>query len=102
MQMIGRKIGNRRSRLLLSLSSLALLAACGGGEDGTDISYFIDPDPGGSGALGSYYMASITDEWRQAAANIRTNLGRYRLQSGNVALPGGSYFSNPLFSSRDR
>jgi subtilase-type serine protease len=94
--------GRRKAALLLSLSSLALLTACGGGGEGDgpdDSVYFIDPNPGGSGALGSYYMASITDEWRAAASNIRTNLSRYRLQSGNIPELGGA-FSNPLFSSR--
>ena len=93
--------GRRKASLLLSLSSLALLAACGGGDgsDPVDTSYLIDPSPGGSGSLGSYYMATITDEWRTAAFNIRTNLTRYRLQSGNIATLGNA-FSNPLFSSR--
>ena len=93
--------GRRNASLLLSLSSLALLAACGGGDgsDPVDTSYLIDPSPGGSGSLGSYYMATITDEWRTAAFNIRTNLTRYRLQSGNIATLGNA-FSNPLFSSR--
>lgn len=83
-----------KSSLLLSLSGLALLAACGG-EDGTDLG--ISPNPGGSGLFGSYYMASITDEWRQAAASFR-NTARFQLQDGYFF--NGAVFANPLQSSR--
>jgi subtilase-type serine protease len=94
----------RKMALLITLSSPAILAACGGGgEDAVepvDPFYTIAPNPDGSGTLGSYYMASITSQWRDAAANIRNNVARYRLQSGDVTLDGSPYFSNPLFSSR--
>jgi subtilase-type serine protease len=97
--------GCRKSALLLSLSSLALLTACGGGDgDGggtIDDFYTIAADPGGSGTLGSYYMAALTQEWRDAAASFRDNNPRFEFQSGTVTLPGGgTAFSNPLFSSR--
>lgn len=93
----------RKSALLVSLSSLALLTACGGGgEDGSAVNWFtISATPGGSGTLGSYFMASITQEWRDAAASFRTNNPRFFRQSGTVPVPGGGRaFSNPLFSSR--
>ena len=89
---------SRRSSLLLSMSSLALLAACGG-EDG-DGSFTIFPDPGGLGVFGSYYMQSITDEWREAAASFRTNSPRFELQDGTFTINGNVVFANPLHSSR--
>ncbi len=89
----------RKSALLVSLSSLALLAACGGGEDDLGGTFTISASPGGSGTLGSYFMASITQDWRDAAASFRNNSARFRLQNGNI--PGlGNAFSNPLQSSR--
>jgi subtilase-type serine protease len=91
----------RISALMTSLSCLALMAGCGGGEEDTvDGFYTISASPGGSGMFGSYFMPSITDEWRTAAANIRDNVARYRFQSGTFNFPGGPVFSNPLFSSR--
>jgi subtilase-type serine protease len=99
----------RKSALLISLSSLALLTACGGGEDGglEDV-FTISASPGGNGTLGSYFMASITDEWRSAAASFRNNSARFRLQGGNlldqnnveILYNGRPIFSNPLQSSR--
>ncbi|WP_295075752.1 S8 family peptidase [Tabrizicola sp.] len=80
------------------MSSLALLAACGG-EDG-DGSFTIFPDPGGLGVFGSYYMQSITDEWREAAASFRTNSPRFELQDGTFTINGNVVFANPLHSSR--
>lgn len=90
----------RRSTLPLSLSSLALLAACGG-EDG-DLSgvFTITPMPDGSGTLGSYFMAALTDEWRAAAASFRSNSPRFRLQDGSFTINGIPVFANPLHSSR--
>lgn len=90
----------RKSPLLLSLSSLALLAACGGGEEGDLGLITIFPGPGGSGVFGSYYMQSITDEWREAAASFRENSPRFRLQNGTFTINGVPVFSNPLHSSR--
>lgn len=88
----------RKSALLLSLSSIALVAACGGGED--DGSGILMPDPGGSGIFGSYYMSSLTDEWRQAAANLRDNSARFLRQDGFFTINGNQVFANPLHSSR--
>jgi subtilase-type serine protease len=88
----------RKSALLLSLSSLALLAGCGGGDDSDPVAdfYTISASPGGTGAFGSYYMAALTQEWRDAAASFRANNPRFSRQGGNV----NGIFSNPLFSSR--
>lgn len=88
----------RKSSLFLSMSSLALLAACGG-EDG-DGFFTIFPDRGGIGVFGSYYMQSITDEWREAAANFRNNSPRFQLQDGSFTINGNVVFANPLHSSR--
>jgi subtilase-type serine protease len=91
----------RKSALLVSLSSLALLTACGGGEEGSLTDWFtISGSPGGSGPLGSYYMASITDEWREAAASFRNNNPRFILQNGTFSIGGTTVFANPLQSSR--
>ncbi|MGL4237126.1 S8 family peptidase [Tabrizicola sp.] len=92
----------RKSSLLLSLSCLALLAACGGGEEGDPLGdfYTITASPGGSGTFGSYFMASITDEWRAAAASFRDNSARFRLQNGTFTVNGSPVFGNPLHSSR--
>lgn len=92
----------RKSALLVSLSSLALLTACGGGGEGdSPVNWFtISGSPGGSGTLGSYFMASITQEWRDAAASFRNNNPRFTIQSGTINGWSGPAFSNPLFSSR--
>lgn len=91
----------RISALMLSLSSFALLAGCGGGDgEDPDIGLItISGNPGGSGTFGSYFMASITQEWRDAAASFRANSPRFRYQNGNIPNLGNA-FSNPLFSSR--
>jgi subtilase-type serine protease len=100
---------SRKSRLLLSLSSLALLAACGGGDGSGDSGIFtISGNLVQNGTFGSYYMASITQEWRDAAASFRTNSARFRIQGGNLRdsqgqdfiYKGQPVFSNPLQSSR--
>lgn len=91
----------RKSALLVSLSSLGLLAACGGGEDSLLEDVFtISASPGGSGTLGSYFMASITQDWRNAAASFRNNSARFRLQDGTFTINGVQVFANPLQSSR--
>lgn len=90
----------RLARLLLSLSCIALVAGCGGAEEEVGGIDTILPNPGGSGMFGSYFMASITDEWRAAAASIRDNAARYRLQNGTFTINGTPVFANPLFSSR--
>lgn len=92
----------RKSLLLMSLSTLAL-AGCGGGGDGSDPTdwFTISANPGGSGTLGSYFMASLTQEWRDAAASFRNNNPRFTKQSGTINGWGDvPSFSNPLFSSR--
>jgi subtilase-type serine protease len=91
----------RKSLLLMSLSLLAL-AGCGGGEDdGTGGNWFtISPIAGGSGTLGSFYMSSITSQWREAAASFRNNNPRYRTQNGTFNIGGSPVFANPLHSSR--
>lgn len=89
----------RASSLFLSMSCLAFLAACGGADEEDLGDFFtIAGDPGGSGTLGSYFMASITDEWRAAAASFRENSARFRLQDGTFL--NGTVFANPLQSSR--
>lgn len=87
----------RKSFLLISLSTLAL-AGCGGGEDDGLIT--ILPQLGGSGVFGSYFMQSITDDWRQAAASFRENSRRFQLQDGSFTILGNVVFANPLHSSR--
>lgn len=89
-----------KTSLLLSLSSLALLAACGGGEEGDLGLITIFPTPGAGGVFDSYYMQSITDEWREAAASFRENSSRFRLQNGTFTINGRTVFANPLHSSR--
>lgn len=98
-----------KSSLLVSLSSLALLAACGGGDGGSDTAWFtISGNLVQNGTFGSYYMASITQEWRDAAASFRNNNPRFRIQGGNLLASNGQeliykgqpVFSNPLQSSR--
>lgn len=88
----------RKSALFLSLSSLALLAGCGGGDGSDPVAdfYTISASPGGTGTFGSYYMLTLTQEWRDAAASFRTNNPLFSKQGGNV----NGIFSNPLFSSR--
>ncbi|OYX24899.1 MAG: hypothetical protein B7Z10_08000, partial [Rhodobacterales bacterium 32-66-7] len=93
----------RRSRLFFSLSALALLAGCGDGEDGGSSSsgvFTIGATSGGSGALGSYYMASLTQQWRDAAASFRNNSARFIYQNGTVNIGGSPVFTNALHSSR--
>jgi subtilase-type serine protease len=93
------KLSRRKAPLVMSLSGLMLLAACGGGEDSGLAGFFtITANPGGSGPLGSYFMASITNEWRAAAASFRTNSARFTLQNGTFG--SGTVFANPLQSSR--
>jgi subtilase-type serine protease len=91
----------RKSALLVSLSALALLTACGG-EDGADIGgwFTISAAPDGSGPLGSYFMASITQQWRDAAASFRTNNPRFTVQDGTFNFNGTTVFANALHSSR--
>lgn len=92
---------HRRSTLLASLSCLAVLAGCGGGEDSPiDTSFIISAMPGGSGMFGSYYMASITSNWRDAAASFRNGSVRFQLQDGTFTINGAPVFANPLHSSR--
>jgi subtilase-type serine protease len=90
----------RKSALMISLSAFALLTACGGGEEGDSAWFTISGSPGGAGTFGSYYMASITQEWRDAAASFRTNNPRFRLQDGTFTIGGNRVFANPLHSSR--
>lgn len=91
----------RKAYLMSSLSCLAL-AGCGGGDGGSGGGdwFTISGDPGGSGTLGSFFMESITQEWRDAAASFRNNNPRFTIQSGTVQGWNGPAFSNPLFSSR--
>lgn len=89
----------RKSLLLMSLSTLAL-AGCGGGEGDVTDWFTIAGNPGGSGTLGSYFMASITQEWRDAAASFRNNNPRFQLQNGSFTINGNTVFANPLQSSR--
>jgi hypothetical protein len=80
------------------MSSLALLAACGGGEEGGF--FTIAPLPFDDGTFGSFYMQSITNQWRDAAASFRENSSRFRLQDGTFNIGGNTVFANPLHSSR--
>jgi subtilase-type serine protease len=98
-EMINRPARRQRVLLWASLSSFAILAGCGG-EDGSSLGNFftITASPGGSGTLGSFYMASLTQNWRDAAASFRNNSPRYRLQDGTFN--NGQVFANPLQSSR--
>lgn len=89
----------RKSILLMSLSTLAL-AGCGGGEEDLTDWFTIAGNPGGSGTLGSYFMASITQEWRDAAASFRNNNPRFQFQNGSFTINGNTVFANPLQSSR--
>lgn len=86
----------RRSSLLISLSSVAVLTACGGGED--EGFFTIAPFAFDDGTFGSFFMPSITAEWREAAASFRNNNPRFQLQDGSFL--GGTVFANPLHSSR--
>jgi hypothetical protein len=100
MRQILPRLFRRKSSLTMSLSSLALLAACGGGgEDGGDF-FTISPIAGGSGVFGSYFMASITQDWRDAAASFRANSPRFIRQNGTFTINGTPVFANPLHSSR--
>lgn len=89
----------RKSLLMMSLSSLAL-AGCGGGEDDAVNWFTISASPGGSGIFGSYFMASITQDWRNAAASFRENNPRFTVQDGTFTIGGNPVFANPLQSSR--
>ncbi|HMS94304.1 MAG TPA: S8 family peptidase [Tabrizicola sp.] len=84
---------------LWPLSALAL-TGCGGGEEGGDAWFTIAADSGGTGLFGSYFMASITDEWREAAASFRENNPRFVRQDGTFTISGVQVFANPLHSSR--
>lgn len=87
----------RKSTLLLSMSSLAMLSACGG-EDGGGF-FTIAPLPYlDGGTFGSFYMQSISGQWREAAASFRENSERFKLQDGYFF--NGTLFANPLHSSR--
>ena len=92
----------QRSALALSLPFLALASGCGGGgdDDGTSGFFGLSPDRGGSGTFGAYFMSALTDEWRQAAASLRDNAARYRIQDGTFTVNGTRVFANPLHSSR--
>lgn len=79
------------------MSSIALLSACGG-EDGGGF-FTIAPFPNlTEGTFGSYYMQSVTGQWREAAASFRENSERFKLQDGYFF--SGTLFANPLHSSR--
>lgn len=89
-----------KSLLLMSLSLFAL-AGCGGGEEDAESWFGISASPGGSGTFGSYFMASITADWREAAASFRQTNPRFRLQDGTFTINGTlRVFGNPLHSSR--
>jgi subtilase-type serine protease len=90
----------RKSLLMLSLSTLTLAGCGGGGEEAGADWFTISANPGGSGTLGSFFMASITDEWRAAAASFRENNPRFILQNGTFTIGGTPVFANPLQSSR--
>lgn len=89
----------KRSLLLWSLSALAL-TGCGGGEEDVEDWFTIAANSGGSGPFDSYFMASITDEWRRAAASFRDNNPRFIRQDGTFTISGVQVFANPLHSSR--
>jgi subtilase-type serine protease len=88
---------HRKSLLMLSLSCMAL-AGCSGSEDDGLITIF--GQPGGIGVFGSYFMPSITSDWREAAASFRNNSPRFQLQDGTFTINGNVVFANPLHSSR--
>jgi subtilase-type serine protease len=84
---------------MAALCCVALLTGCGGGEeDASDGTFTITPSPGGSGVFGAWFMPSITQNWRLAAASFRDNSARFQLQSKTVTTQ--KFFSNPLHSSR--
>lgn len=92
----------RLAGLWASLSCLALLAGCGGGEGEDPLAefYTISGNSGGTGTFGLYFMQSITQEWRDAAASFRDNNPRYKVQDGSFTIGGARVFANPLHSSR--
>lgn len=92
----------RQSALRMSLVSLALLAGCTGiGDDDAGSGLVtLTGNPGGSGALGAFFMPGITPGWSAAAASFRNNSSRFRFQDGTVDVHGNRIFANPLHSSR--
>jgi len=80
----------RKGALFLSISATALLAGCGGG--GEDDGFPIDL----SSTFTDFYIASITNQWRADAAELREN-AQYIFQDwvdeNNIA-------RNPIYSSR--
>jgi hypothetical protein len=102
--MFAKNAPRRLAATVLSVSALSLVAACGGGGEGGDDPvgdfFTISANPGGSGTFGSFFMAGITQDWRDAARSFRQNNPRFRFQSGTIRIGVTDYFSNPLFSSR--